>query len=78
MRSLNVDPNLVADLIPVDLPVNTMIAAAWYTGVHNPKQNAQIYQITSGSTNPIQWGDMGKQIVQAFRIKMRLSIKGLR
>ena len=54
------DPDLVADLIPIDFPVNTMISAAWYTAVHRPQQNAQIYQITSGSTNPIQWGEMGR------------------
>lgn len=60
LRTVYCDSRTVADMVPVDLPINTMIVAAWYTAVHKPTPNARIYQITTGSTNPIQWAAMGK------------------
>ncbi len=59
VRSLHLDPRVVVDLVPVDFPVNTMITAAWFTAVHKPA-HAQIYHITTGSTNPVHWAQMGK------------------
>ena len=59
MRSMNADPKIKADLIPVDYPINTMIASAWYTATQKPAQNAQVYQVTSGTVNPVYWGEMG-------------------
>ena len=34
MRTLLCDENLVADIVPVDVPINLMITAAWHTAVH--------------------------------------------
>ena len=59
LRSIRLDYNKPVDLIPVDIAVNTMISAAWYTAVVKTKQNIQIYQITSGSTNPVYWRTVG-------------------
>ena len=60
----------VADIIPVDLPVNVMIAAAWHKVVKKPKDTL-IFNVTSGSVSPITWGDMGMEI---FEICGRLFI----
>lgn len=34
LRVMKVDKDLVSDIIPVDYPINLMIAVAWYTAVH--------------------------------------------
>ena len=49
----------VADIIPVDIPVNMLITVAWYTAVSKPK-NVLIYHSTTGTVNPFTWGEMGK------------------
>ena len=53
-----VEKEFLADLIPVDVVINAMIVAAWktaqdYTG--NPTI-PPVYNVTSGSVNPINWG----------------------
>jgi fatty acyl-CoA reductase len=46
-----------ADLVPVDIPVNLIIASAWYTG--SAKSNKMIvYNCTSGQINRLTWGEM--------------------
>ncbi|XP_073992544.1 putative fatty acyl-CoA reductase CG5065 isoform X2 [Rhodnius prolixus] len=45
-----------ADLIPVDLAINCMIAVSWYTATHRP-HNITVYNCTSGTQNPIKWED---------------------
>ena len=44
-----------ADLIPVDIPVNLMIASAWYTGSKRTR-DIKIYNCTSGQINRLTWG----------------------
>ena len=34
MRTMLCDGKLVADIVPVDVPINLMITAAWHTAVH--------------------------------------------
>ncbi|XP_077994546.1 fatty acyl-CoA reductase 1-like isoform X2 [Glandiceps talaboti] len=57
LRSMRADPNAVADVVPVDIPVNVMIAAAWNIGVLKPKV-VPVYNVTTGGHNPFRWGDM--------------------
>ena len=58
LRSMKGDFRAVADIIPVDIPVNMVIASAWYTAVTKPS-NILIYHSTSGSVNPFTWGEIG-------------------
>lgn len=51
--------NCVADLTPVDLPVNVLISVAWYTAVMKPRQ-VLVYNVTTGGVNPFTWGEMGQ------------------
>jgi len=58
LRTMHVEKEFAADLIPVDVVINAMIVAAWktaqdYTG--NPKIPS-VYNVTSGSIKPITWG----------------------
>jgi fatty acyl-CoA reductase len=46
----------VADIIPVDVPVNLMIAVSWFTAVKN-RQKIVVYNCTSGKMkNTLTWG----------------------
>ena len=60
LRTFKAENSSVADIIPVDFTSNLIVACAWYTAVHKPQRNAQIYQITSGVLNPFTWGEMGR------------------
>jgi alcohol-forming fatty acyl-CoA reductase len=51
----------VADLTPVDLPVNVLISVAWYTAVMKPRQ-VLVYNVTTGGVNPFTWGEMGQLV----------------
>ena len=46
----------IADLIPVDIPVNLTIAAAWYTANNNNNNNITVFNCTSGQINKLTWG----------------------
>uniref|UniRef100_A0A803TYX1 Fatty acyl-CoA reductase n=1 Tax=Anolis carolinensis TaxID=28377 RepID=A0A803TYX1_ANOCA len=58
LRTMRASNNAVADLIPVDVVINTTIAAAWYSGVNRPR-NIMVYNCTTGGTNPFHWGEVG-------------------
>lgn len=58
IRSIICEDKLVVDLIPVDLVVNTLISAAWKTGTSDKKE-LQVYNCSSGHTNPLQWRELG-------------------
>jgi fatty acyl-CoA reductase len=48
----------VADIIPVDIPVNMMITVAWHTAVFKPS-TVPIFHSTTGNLNPFTWGEIG-------------------
>jgi fatty acyl-CoA reductase len=48
-----------ADLIPVDVVINMMIASAWFTGSKKAK-NLYVFNCTSEKTNRCTWGLMEK------------------
>ena len=55
-----------------------MVAVAWYTAVHKPKQNAKIYHITTGGLNPFTWGEMGECFMVIYMVlQSRLAIMRL-
>ena len=70
LRSLKCDWRGVADIVPVDIPVNMLITVAWYTAVLKP-DHVLIYHSTTGSTNPFTWGEMGK--VQIHTLSFNLT-----
>jgi len=65
LRALRLQLNSVGDIIPVDFPINLMIAAAWYTATHRPN-SIMVYNCTSGLQNPVTWGKIRTQLVQSI------------
>ena len=51
----------MADLVPVDIPVNMMVSAAWLIGSGNTKSTL-VYNCTSGQINGITWGEFENMI----------------
>ncbi|XP_052218054.1 fatty acyl-CoA reductase 1-like isoform X2 [Dreissena polymorpha] len=66
LRSMKCDFKGVADIIPVDIPVNMLIAVAWYTAVTRPT-NVLIYHSTTGSVNPFTWGEMEDIVMNVWK-----------
>jgi fatty acyl-CoA reductase len=63
LRSLHGNPNLIADLIPVDIVINLMVAAAWNTSVQYKQGDVKkipVYNCNSGSQVPVTWGHLTK------------------
>ena len=59
LRTMLVSREKVADLIPVDVAINAMIVAAWKIGTRSRfDRSIPIYNCTSGSVNPITWGNI--------------------
>lgn len=57
LRTMLAHPKAVADLIPLDMPVNLMIAAAWYTASkQKDRKQIVVYNCTSGQINTLTWG----------------------
>lgn len=46
-----------ADIIPVDLAVNMIIAAAWSTAIERPT-SPQVFNCTTGQLNRVTWGQV--------------------
>uniref|UniRef100_V5GSY3 Fatty acyl-CoA reductase n=1 Tax=Anoplophora glabripennis TaxID=217634 RepID=V5GSY3_ANOGL len=53
-RSMLGHPDKVADLVPVDMVINLMIAAAWRVGTTRSRE-LQVYNCCSGQRKPITW-----------------------
>ncbi|XP_055015719.1 fatty acyl-CoA reductase 1-like [Boleophthalmus pectinirostris] len=61
LRTMRASNNAVADLVPVDVVINTTLSAAWFSGSqrhHRPK-NIPVYNCTTGGINPFHWGEVG-------------------
>ncbi|KFM65961.1 putative fatty acyl-CoA reductase, partial [Stegodyphus mimosarum] len=57
LRTMIIHGEVTADIIPVDVVVNLMIAVAWYTATQRPN-SILVYNCTSGSLNKTTWDDI--------------------
>lgn len=58
MRTMQCDPEKKADVVPVDMVVNTIMTAAWNLENRRNKdsmEDPQIYNFVSSARNPITW-----------------------
>ena len=55
LRSMLGNTNSTADLIPVDVTVNFLIASAWYTATRKPT-DIKVYNNTTGQIKRLTWG----------------------
>lgn len=63
------DPQAVADIVPVDVVANYMIAVGWYLGNSSPsrgKADPPVFNCTSGDINPCTWGHWESWVPQAW------------
>ncbi|XP_076450898.1 fatty acyl-CoA reductase 1-like [Babylonia areolata] len=65
LRTMKGETSAVADIIPVDIPINVMIVVAWYTAVARPRQ-LMVYNSTTGTLNPFTWGEIEIAVVDSF------------
>lgn len=56
LRTLHCDPNVKADMVPVDLTVAGMIVAAYRNHAKRHGNEIPIYNYVSSAENPITWG----------------------
>ncbi|KAF9410692.1 hypothetical protein HW555_010284, partial [Spodoptera exigua] len=60
LRTMYMDQEKVADMVPVDLCVNAILASAWHTAKNykeNQTSHIPIYNFVSGAQNPLTWGE---------------------
>lgn len=57
LRTMVTHGEVCADVIPVDVVINIMLAVAWYTAVQRPN-SILVYNCTSGSLNKLTWDDI--------------------
>ncbi|XP_015117036.1 putative fatty acyl-CoA reductase CG5065 [Diachasma alloeum] len=61
IRSVICNQKLVADIIPLDYVVDTLICVAWYRSMH-PSNTIQVYNCVSSIANPLIWRTMGELV----------------
>lgn len=71
IRTLHGDENLIADVVPADYVISTIVAAAWHVGttkIQNDQHatveeslygNIPIFNYVSGVQNPLKWSKSG-------------------
>ncbi|ELU15103.1 hypothetical protein CAPTEDRAFT_142920 [Capitella teleta] len=59
------DPDIVADVVPVDLCANITIALGWSTAVTKPA-TVPVYNFTSNKLNPLTWGEFEYWLIAYF------------
>ncbi|XP_062402809.1 fatty acyl-CoA reductase 1 isoform X1 [Sardina pilchardus] len=69
LRTMRASNNAVADLVPVDVVINTTLAAAWYSGSqrHNRPKSMLVYNCTTGGINPFHWGEVEYHVISTFK-----------
>lgn len=65
-RTMMCEKNYVADMVPVDIVINLMIAAAWRTATRK-SNNLLIYNCCTGQRNPIIWSEFVKFAMSSVR-----------
>lgn len=61
LKVARVNPQVVGDMIPVDLVINLMISVAWYTALtFKPKDEVKVFTSSTGQHNPMTWGQFSK------------------
>jgi len=55
LRCFYINSDLVGDIIPVEYPINLMIAVAWHTALEKSKKPIAVYNCSTGYMNPLTW-----------------------
>ncbi|XP_058800132.1 putative fatty acyl-CoA reductase CG5065 [Phymastichus coffea] len=69
IRSMHCNPDFHAEVIPVDLAINALIAIAYKTGTTSRSDEIPVYNITQNGVIPITWGEVlqkGKSVAYDY------------
>ncbi|EFX77194.1 hypothetical protein DAPPUDRAFT_54548 [Daphnia pulex] len=66
LRTAITNCQLVGDMIPVDISINLMIAAAWKSAIGGMHE-AKVYNCVTGSHNPVTWGQFNQYGIAAWK-----------
>lgn len=64
IRSMHCNPHLTADIVPVDMAINSLIIIGREVGTSAKMREPMVVHLTAGRDNPISWGEaleMGKK-----------------
>ncbi|CAF3613104.1 unnamed protein product [Rotaria sp. Silwood1] len=64
LRSMKGDSHDVLDIVPVDIPVNLSITAAWQKYSEDKNDHITIYHCTSSGLNPFRWQEMSNYFTE--------------
>ena len=67
LQTMILDGNITAEIIPVDVTVNLMIAAAWFIAKKKP-QEPVVFNNTSGQINKLTWGVLYKYAMDTYKL----------
>ncbi|KAL7862618.1 hypothetical protein SRHO_G00116020 [Serrasalmus rhombeus] len=69
LRTMRASNSAIADLVPVDVVINTTLAAAWYSGSqrHTRPKSMLVYNCTTGTINPFHWGEVEYHVISTFK-----------
>ncbi|XKL69644.1 hypothetical protein PGB90_007413 [Kerria lacca] len=82
IRTMLCNPDYNAEVIPVDLAINGLLAIAWKTGTTKPENRYSeipVYNLTQSDMNPMKWGEVvekGKTIAHEYPFEMTLWYPG--
>ncbi|XP_068212189.1 putative fatty acyl-CoA reductase CG5065 [Palaemon carinicauda] len=66
LRTLHCRGDLVADLIPVDIPINLLIVTAYHTATQS-QGGIRVYNCVSGMERPVRWDEINQHGLCALR-----------
>ncbi|XP_020290792.1 putative fatty acyl-CoA reductase CG5065 [Pseudomyrmex gracilis] len=70
IRSMHCTPTYYAEIIPVDIAINSIIFLSYVIGTSKMKSKSiPVYNITQGNVRPITWGEMlekGRKIIYDY------------
>ena len=64
LRSMKGDSQDILDLVPVDIPVNLLIATQWHRSFDERAESLKIYHCTSSGLNPFHWQEMSNYVTE--------------
>jgi len=64
LRSMKGDLQDILDIVPVDIPVNLLITAAWQKYIEETNEHITIYHCTSSGLNPFHWQEMSNYFTE--------------
>ena len=61
------DQHSIADIVPVDIVTNAMIAVAWHTAsLAEAPDEPTVYNVTTGQINKLTWGNFQTHVKETF------------